>query len=80
MQRGGGDVNIPTEQAPPQPALTRLNFLMEVERQLWFSRPDRARGSVCFPRVQLEASWVGLLKAGRPGLLPAPGSRQRSFG
>lgn len=71
---------IPQQSEPPKPAHARLNFLMEVERQLGFSRPDRARGSVCFPRAQLGASWVGLLKARGSGLLPAPGSRQRSFG
>lgn len=75
-----GDTLIPQQSELPKPAFTRLNFLMEVERQLRFSRPDRAGGSLCFPRAQLEASWVGLLKAGGPGLLPAPGSRQRSFG
>lgn len=78
--RGEGDVLIPQQSSSPKPAPTRLHFLMEVGRQLRFSRPDRARGSGCFPRVQLEASWVGLLKAGGPGLLPAPGSRHRSFG
>lgn len=69
-----GDVLITQESEPPKPALTRLNFLMEVERQIRFSCPDRAGGSVCFPRAQLEASWVGLLKAGDRGCCqhPAP--------
>lgn len=78
--RGEWDMLIPQQSEPPEPAPTHPNFLMEVGRQLRFCHPDRARGSGCFPREQLEASWVGLLKAGGPGLLPAPGSRQRSFG
>lgn len=67
-----GGTLIPQQSERPKPALTRLNFLMEVERQLWFSRPDRAGGSVCFPRAQLEASWVGLLKAGDRGCCQRP--------